>query len=59
VFLSDISSSDPALSIPFVLSDAIKLDNGSAYLGFVHETNNLSNSVSIDHWTFFSTQLAN
>ena len=38
VYLVKLSASEPALQIPLKLSDYINLDNGSAYLGFMHET---------------------
>lgn len=41
------------------IQDYVKLDNGSAYLGFTHETVNLSNLVSIDNWTFVSDARSN
>jgi len=41
------------------LTDFVKLDNGTAYLGFTHETQNLSNLVSIDNWTFVSEARSN
>lgn len=41
------------------LSDFVKLDNGSAYLGFTHETLNLHNIVSIENWTFVSEARSN
>jgi hypothetical protein len=41
------------------LTDYVKLDNGSAFLGFTHETVNLTNIVSIDNWTFVSEARSN
>ena len=41
------------------LTDYVKLDNGSAFLGFAHETVNLTNIVSIDNWTFVSEARSN
>lgn len=38
IFLTHISNAEPILQIPMKLSDYLNLDNGSAYLGFMHET---------------------
>ena len=42
------------LKTPLKLGDYVKLDNGTANLGFTHETNHLSNLLSIENWTFVS-----
>lgn len=39
--------------------DYVKLDNGSAYLGFCHETSNLANVVLIENWTYESNSKSN
>jgi gamma-tubulin complex component 4 len=36
------------------LQDYVKLDNGSAHLGFTHETENLENLLVLENWTFIS-----
>jgi hypothetical protein len=37
------------------LTDYVKFDNGgSAYLGFTHETANLSNTMTLENWSFIS-----
>lgn len=38
VYLVKVSAAEPALQIPLRLQDYLNLDNGSAYLGFMHET---------------------
>jgi gamma-tubulin complex component 4 len=35
------------------------MDNGAAYLGFTHETVNLSNTLTIENWTFVSEARTN
>lgn len=47
------------VSVNIKLQDYVKLDNGTAYLGFTHETVNLVNMVSIDNWTFVSDTRSN
>lgn len=47
------------LKTPLKLTDYIKLDNGTAYLGFTHDTLNLNNMVSLDNWTFVSEARSN
>lgn len=42
------------LSVPLRLQDHIKLDNGTAYLGFTHETQALGNLAIIENWSFVS-----
>ena len=41
------------------LTDFITLDNGSAFLGFTHETINFQNKVFLKNWSFTSTYQAN
>ncbi len=47
------------LSVKLKIQDYVKLDNGSAYLGFAQETVNLSNIASINNWTFVSDARSN
>ena len=47
------------MSVNIKLQDYVKLDNGTAHLGFAHETVNLHNMVSIDNWTFVSDAKSN
>jgi len=42
------------LSVPLRLQDHVKLDNGTAYLGFTHETLSLGNLAIIENWSFVS-----
>lgn len=49
----------PILKCNINLIDYVKLDNGAAYLGFCHETSNLSNVVLIENWTFESNSKSN
>ena len=41
------------------LTDFISLDNGSAFLGFTHETTNLQNRLLLKNWSFNSSFQAN
>ena len=47
------------ISANIKLQDYVKLDNGTAFLGFTHDTVNLANMVSIDNWTFVSDARSN
>ena len=49
----------PILKTPLKLTDYIKLDNGSAFLGFTHETINVVNQLSLENWTFVSEARSN
>lgn len=46
---------DPILKMQLKLTDFITLDNGSAFLGFTHETTNLKNKLFLKNWMFTST----
>ncbi len=50
---------DPLISIPFNIGEYIRLDNGTAYLGFVQESFNLLNTSIIQHWDFQSHASSN
>ena len=41
------------------LTEFINLDNGSAFLGFTHETTNLYNRLFMKNWSFTSSYQAN
>ena len=41
------------------MNQYVRLDNGTAYLGFTHETVGLVNQVCIENWTFVSDAKAN
>lgn len=41
------------------LTDIVRLDNGSAYLGFTHETFNLANQLHLENWAMISTAQVN
>ena len=49
----------PLVTIPLKLTDYISLDNGTAYLGFTQETQNLANVLLIENWAFESSVKAN
>lgn len=53
---SAVPGAQPTLlaSKPLKLSDYIELDNGTAHLGFVQETNNLANVTLLENWGFVS-----
>ena len=50
---------EPLVRVHIKLQDFIKLDNGSAYLGFCQETANLANVSLIENWTYESNVKAN
>ena len=50
---------DPIAKMQLKLTDCRTLDNGSAFLGFTHETTNLKNKLILKNWTFTSTYQAN
>ena len=41
------------------LTDFISMDNGSAFLGFTHETSNLHNRLFLKNWSFTSSYQSN
>ena len=43
------------IRVPLKLQDYVKLDNGSAYLGFCQETQNITNVCLIENWSFESS----
>ena len=45
--------------MPLKLGDFISLDNGSAFLGFTHETTNLQNRLNLKNWSFTSNLTTN
>eukprot|EP00347_Sterkiella_histriomuscorum_P015647 403356230 len=47
------------MNLNLKISDYVKLDNGTAYLGFTHETLNLPNLLYIENWTFISEAKSN
>lgn len=52
-------SKDPIIKMSLNLTEFISLDNGSAFLGFTHETTNLYNRLFMKSWTFTSSYQAN
>mmetsp|Transcript_4364 Transcript_4364/g.6341 ORF Transcript_4364/g.6341 Transcript_4364/m.6341 type:complete len:102 (+) Transcript_4364:509-814(+) len=50
---------DPIIKMPFKLTDFISMDNGSAFLGFTHETENLQNRLFLRNWSFTSAYQSN
>jgi hypothetical protein len=42
------------MKVNLQLNHYVKLDNGTAYLGFTHETVGIINIVGIENWTFVS-----
>ena len=50
---------DPIIKMQLKLTDFISMDNGSAFLGFTHETSNLHNRLFLKNWSFTSSQQAN
>ena len=44
----------PVLKTALKLNDYVKLDNGTAYLGFAQETAGVANETYIENWTFSS-----
>lgn len=50
---------EPVISVSLKLQDFVKLDNGSAYLGFAQETNGVVNQMHIENWTFVSQVKSN
>jgi hypothetical protein len=45
---------EPVLKLNFAISHYVRLDNGTAYLGFTHETVGLVNIANLENWTFVS-----
>jgi hypothetical protein len=45
---------EPIAKTSIKMNDYVKLDNGTAYLGFTHETFYLVNAVAIEGWNFIS-----
>lgn len=43
---------EPVAKCSVKISDYVKLDNGTAYLGFSHETFCLVNYLILDSWSF-------
>ena len=50
---------EPIIKMPLKLTDFITLDNGSAFLGFTHETTNLQNKLNLKNWSFTSSYQSN
>jgi len=50
---------EPVIKMAFKLTDFISMDNGSAFLGFTHETTNLYNRLFLKNWAFTSAYQAN
>jgi hypothetical protein len=50
---------EPLIKVPLKISEIIDLDNGTAYLGFVQETVNLTNVTLIENWAFHSNVKSN
>ena len=46
---------EPIIKMQLKLTDFIALDNGSAFLGFTHETTNLQNRLFLKNWSFTSS----
>jgi hypothetical protein len=54
-----INGREPLIKMPLKLGDFISLDNGSAFLGFTHETTNLQNRLNLRNWSFTSSHQSN
>lgn len=50
---------DPVIKMQLKLTDFIAMDNGSAFLGFTHETDNLYNRLFLKNWSFTSSFQSN
>jgi hypothetical protein len=50
---------DPIIKMQLKLTDFISMDNGSAFLGFTHETDNLYNRLFLKNWSFTSSFQSN
>lgn len=50
---------DPVIKMQLKLTDFISMDNGSAFLGFTHETDNLYNRLFLKNWSFTSSFQSN
>ena len=50
---------DPIIKMKLKLTDFISMDNGSAFLGFTHETDNLYNRLFLKNWSFTSSFQSN
>lgn len=53
------ANGDPVIKMNLKLTDFITLDNGSAFLGFTHETTNLFNRLFLKSWAFTSAYQSN
>lgn len=53
------ANKDPIIKMKLKLTDFISLDNGTAFLGFTHETTNLYNRLFLKSWAFTSSYQAN
>jgi hypothetical protein len=56
---SDTKQLQPVIKVPLKLQDYVKLDNGTAHLGFAQDTFYLVNYVVIESWHFSSDAKAN
>lgn len=56
---NSIMVKDPVIKMQLKLTDFISLDNGSAFLGFTHETTNLYNRLFLKNWSFTSSYQSN
>ena len=54
-----IKVNDPIIKMQLKLTDFISMDNGSAFLGFTHETSNLHNRLFLKNWSFTSSYQSN
>lgn len=54
-----IANKEPIIKMKLKLTEFITLDNGSAFLGFTHETLNLHNRLFFKSWAFTSSYQAN
>jgi hypothetical protein len=50
---------EPIIKMQLKLTDFISMDNGSAFLGFTHETDNLYNRLFLKNWSFTSSFQSN
>mmetsp|Transcript_34530 Transcript_34530/g.33721 ORF Transcript_34530/g.33721 Transcript_34530/m.33721 type:complete len:126 (+) Transcript_34530:517-894(+) len=50
---------EPIVKVPLKITDYVKLDNGTAYLGFTQETFYLVNVAVIENWNFMSDAKSN
>ena len=45
---------EPAVRVPIRIQEYVRMESGTAYLGFCQETHNLANVCLIENWSFDS-----